>query len=291
MQLYCSKCRLKNKTIHVIQCGHSFCLQCLNFLYINNKRSCLYNCLEKIKGLQDILPLLKHEEMFDNTMTYSDRICYLNQYFTEHRKQLKNTFIKDDKRYKNYPTTVHIKLSDFIKVKNNAYLVYEIYRHQIIRDVDYFEYDAFVVQYFLIYYQESKICFVYERINDYIDVNRNGYTLRNILRDVDKETIDKTYLNLKKSPLHKKLWPELSSEILNPDGYVQFPEGFEKLHCLYVNRTKQYDEKRKLHCFHNYRWIHFTDMVNIEQKFEFFLTLHRQKNICSDLKREILSFL
>lgn len=66
MELYCSRCCMTNHTIQVvIRCGHSFCKQCLLFLYTNNKRNCLYNCLEKIKGLEDTLHI-----MFENTMTY-----------------------------------------------------------------------------------------------------------------------------------------------------------------------------------------------------------------------------
>lgn len=298
MSTLCIRCLNHGNEVRCSRCQHNYCLDCIHKLYIENRRQCILGCTLRIQAKTDILPFFhsmkNKQELYDNHMYYSERKQYLDTYFIEHKQELRNTFIENDKRYCNFKGHVHITLMDFSKVKNDTYLVYEIYEHKILNDVDCFQYDSIVVSKFLIYYEKSKICFVYHRQDNYINVNEQGYFLYKIIRDIEKETLDQMYLHSKKSFLHQKLLkqsPECKSTILNPDGYVRFPSGFEQVHRHYVNCSGSFDKKRKLHCFQNYRWIHFVDMVHIERKYLFTLILQRQEFIGRDMKREILMFL
>lgn len=301
----CIRCYSKDR-IQKISCGHSYCLKCVHFCYNENLRKCIRNCKIKIRGKIDIIPFFqldKNKELllYDNSLEYSERIHLLDKYFIDHKNELYNTFIRGDKRFTPLEKKdINVSLNNFMKVKNDSYLVYEIYDYKLIESIDNFSYNCLSIDKFIIYYKNSKICFIYERVCNRYDGNTNCFFLKEIIESIEKESLDKIYLNKKKSKQHLKLLqqnPERESSILNPDGYVQFPVGYEKLFCNYINRTCSWDEKKKLHLFQNYRWIHFQDMLQLEKKYKddikniYFQILMKKDILYEDIVNYTLSFL
>lgn len=303
--MICICCYSKDR-VQNISCGHSYCLDCIYFCYIRNVGKCIRNCKKKIRGKIDIIPFFQNDKkrellLYDNSLDYLQRIEVLDKYFIDHKKELYNTFINGDKRLLQLENNnTEISLENFMRIRNDTYLVYEIYEYALINNRDYFSYNCLSIMKFLIYYKNSKICFIYERVCNSYDGNTNRFFLKEIKESVEKESIDKIYLNQKKSREHRKLLeqtPERESSILNPEGYVQFPKGYEKLFRNYVNRTCSWDEKRKLHLFQNYRWIHFQDMLQLEKKYKddikkiYFQLLMKKDILYEDIVTHILSFL
>lgn len=303
--MICIRCYSKDGC-REISCGHSYCLDCIYFCYIRNVGKCIRNCKKKIRGKIDIIPFFQLEKkkellLYDNSLDYSERIKVLDQYFIDHKRELYNTFIRGDKRLLQLENNnTEISLENFIKIKNDTYLVYEIYEYTLVENRNDFSYYCLSVNKFIIYYQNSKISFLYERICNRNDGNTNRFFLKEVKECIEKENLDQFYFNQKKSREHQKLLeqtPERESSILNPEGYVQFPKGYEKLFRNYVNRTCSWDEKRKLHLFQNYRWIHFQDMYQLEKKYKddikkfYFQLLMKKEILYEDIVTHILSFL
>lgn len=300
----CIRCHSKDR-VKTISCGHSYCLNCVNFCYNQNKRKCIRNCKIKIKGKLDILPFFQDDKriellLYDNLLEYSKRLNVLDQYFIDHKGELYNTFIRGDKRYNHIrEDEINFSLDNFMKVKNDFYFIYEIYEYKIYHD-DIISYNCLSVTKFIIYYQTSKFAFIYERKSFHRDKSINCFFLTEILESIEKERLETIYINLKKGRQHLSLLrqnPERESSLLNPDGYVQFPTDFEKLFRNYVNRTCTWDEKKKLHCFQNYRWIHFQDMLYLEEKYRndikriYSQILLKKETLCEDIVNCITSFL
>lgn len=294
--------------VRTLKCQHNYCLNCLNKLYVENKRKCIHDCGPKIMSKLDILPFFNDMEdkrdLYDNNIDYHTRVLYLDEYFKDNKRELSNTFIEGDKRFLHLSyDCCKLQLSDFIKVMKNTYIVYEIYEDLIVHRGDNWRYYCLIVSSFLIYYRESKTCFVY-KLNMPKEALWNGslshiltneFQFSEILHNIEKDTLDDLYLNNKKS---KKYWEllesskERRSSILNPEGYTQFPKGFKKFHQNYVNHTKDFHGKKKLHNFQNYKWIHFQDMIQFEKKYIAMMSFIRiNKKICNELIEEILSFL
>lgn len=303
--MICIRCYSKD-SVQKISCGHSYCLKCVNYCYNDNLRKCIKNCKIKMKGKLDILPFFQNNKkkellLYDSYLDYSQRIEELDKYFIDNKDELNNTFVTGDKRYNHLENNkIDISLDNFMKIKNDSYLVYEIYNYKIIDTEYFFPYRSLCIMKFLIYYRNSKICFIYERACNHYNQPTNKFLLREILESIEKETIDKNYLNKKKSKQHLKILrenPEQESSILNPDGYVQFPKGYEKLFRNYINRTCSWDEKKKLHLFQNYRWIHFQDMIHFEIKYKeeikktYFQILMKKDILYEDIVNYTISFL
>lgn len=301
---FCIRCYTKDR-VKIISCGHYYCLECVNLCYNENKRICIKNCKIKIKGKVDILPFFHTDKrrellLYDNFLDYFQRIEVLDKYFIDHKRELYNTFIYGDKRYKHIrKDDLKFNFKNFMKIKNDIYFVYEIYEHKISND-EIISYDCLSVTTFIIYYQYSKIGFIYKRNFNYQYGSMNCFYLREIIESIEKETLEQVYLRKRKERQHLHLLqqnPDRESSLLNPKGYVQFPLHFEKLFRNYVNQTCTWDEKRKLHCFQNYRWIHFQDMLYLEKKYRenikkiYFQILMKKEILYNDIVHYIISFL
>ena len=303
--MICIRC-YSDDGVREVSCGHFYCLECIHFCYIRNVGKCIRNCKTKIRGKVDIIPFFQIDKkkevlLYDNSLDYSERMKVLDKYFTDHKRQLYNIFIRRDKRIPYLESNnIEISLENFMKIKNDTYLIYEIYEYTFVENRNNFSYHCLSINKFIIYYQTSKISFLYERVCNRYDGNTNRFFLKAVKECIEKENLDQLYFNQKKSKEHRKLLektPERESSILNPEGYVQFPKGYEKLFRNYLNRTCSWDEKRKLHLFQNYRWIHFQDMSYLEKKYNddikkiYFQLLMKKDILYEDIVNHIISFL
>lgn len=158
--------------------------------------------------------------------------------------------------------TPDISLEEYLEIYKERFLVYEIFDYMKSRE-------KVELVNLLIYYPESKICFVYKAKHHY-HVMLFGFFFEKILRNISKEELDHLYLEKKRTLKHEKLVNEAPyrvSNIMNPDGYVNFPEHLEKVFEEYVNTTNKPYSDLNLKFFRNYLWCHYHTMKPLEEKY------------------------
>lgn len=158
--------------------------------------------------------------------------------------------------------TPDISIEEYIQLFKERFLVYEIF--------DYIENTKKIeLVHILIYYPESKTCFFYKTKNRY-HVMLFGFFFEKIIRDIDKEELDNLFLNKTRTLQHEKLLetqPYRVSNIMNPDGFVQFPRNMETAFENYVNRTNKPYPPLNAKFFRNYLWVHYHTMKPIEARY------------------------
>ena len=306
MSLICDRCSTKNSgKVRIISCGHSYCFECIKILYNSKSQNCLKGCKRKIIGKVDLLPFFQNDKtkenlLYDDQYDYSKRMENLTKILRYKNGRVSHILLKNNSSNEEKKLTT-CTINEFLKMKKDRYLVYEIKEYSIVQfDIcdSYDRIECFSPNKFLIYYIDSKICFIYERtfIGEYFRTEK--YQLKDIFKNIEKETLDNLYLNVNHPFWQHKLFDKYNkwkSCILNPNGYVQFPQGFEKLYSSYINHTKDpYEAKYKKFYFENYRWIHFQDMVKLEEKYSkkiYFHLLMKKKILCTDIVNHILTFI
>ena len=105
MSLTCIGCQKDSEKekhiVYSINCFHNYCFDCLNMQYNDRKGQCVSpNCKKKITK-KDFLPFLSNisNNLFDNKMTYKERIKELDKYFNDNIHVLKNTLVLGNKIY------------------------------------------------------------------------------------------------------------------------------------------------------------------------------------------------
>jgi len=154
-----------------------------------------------------------------------------------------------------------VSMEEYSRLSNEKFFVYEVFDYLEIRK-------KIELVNILFYYPESKLCFIYTGRNHY---HRKlfGFYFDKILRNIDKEELDELFLHKVRTSEHDKLLqtqPFRVSNIMNPDGYVWFPEHKEQVFENYVNRTNKPYPKLNLKFFRNYLWIHYCTMNQIEKE-------------------------
>jgi len=281
MILQCCKCKIKSEKgkniVRSISCMHDYCKDCMIDLFINKNGFCSI-CLSNKITYKDIIPFLKKTDLFDNNQSYSKRILLLNNYFKDNISVVKNNYFTGNKVYKKYSNlNFSLTFENFLKVMNSLYIIYE--------DFDFIKNDehelSLEINNFIVYYQESKIAFVYKRVK-YIDSYYfGGFKFHEIIFNITKEQMNKKFLktsnNYNKFAINNKL-----SNIMNPDGYTI---------CPYPKVLEKYIKNNSFYNFQNYKWIHFIDMEKLEKYyFTILMTLSRKKSV-NDTNKIILSYI
>lgn len=237
-------------------------------------------------------------EFFCTDKFYSKRIYNIQ----EHILQLsRNWKFRDDyiKVYNNEiknalgeiveKITPDVTLEEYLRLSKEKFLVYEIFDY--VKNSKKIELVNLVM-----FYPESRLCFIYKAKN-YYHVMLFGFYFEKILRNVDKKELDRLFLDKIRTLEHEKLLqtqPYRVSNIMNPDGYVNFPENLENVFEEYVNRTGKPYSKRNLKFFRNYLWIHYQHMYKIEKKYivEIYRDiLMEKKDLSDEMVDSIVSFL
>lgn len=210
-------------------------------------------------------------ELFASNKPYSRRIYEIQ----EHVLQLSRNYKTRDEHFKLYNNiiknglgeiieeiTPDVSMEEYLKIYKERFLVYEIFDYMKSRE-------KVELVNILIYYPESKLCFVYKAKNHY-HVMLFGFLFEKIIRNISKDELDHLYLEKKRTLKHEKLIKEAPyrvSNIMNPDGYVSFPEHLEKVFEEYVNTTNKPYPELNLKFFRNYLWCHYHTMKPIEEKY------------------------
>lgn len=179
-----------------------------------------------------------------------------------------------------------ISLEEYLKLGKEPFLVYEIF--------DYMEKRKRIqLINILIYYPESRICFVYQSKNHH-NVMLFGFYFKEIIRNIDKNKLDSIFVYKKRDINYERLvekQPYRVSNIMNPDGYVHFPKEYETLFEEYVNQTNKPYPKQNLKYFRNYLWIHYHHMNPIEKKYTKKLILMKKEELPLEIIEYIVSYL
>lgn len=214
---------------------------------------------------------MKEVDLFCSGQLYSKRIFNVQEHVLQLSRHYKN---RDDhiRLYKNIIRdgfgdvveiiTPDVSLEEYSRLSNEKFLVYEVFDYLEIRK-------KIELVNILIYYPESKICFVYKARYHY-HVMLKGFYFEKIIRNIDKEELDELFLHKVRTSKHDKLLqtqPYRVSNIMNPDGYVWFPEHKEHIFENYVNRTNKPYPKLNLKFFRNYLWLHYCTMNQIEKEY------------------------
>lgn len=302
MNNICYNCSINdNRKIRVLPCGHKYCFDCLLLLYQEKSNHCFKGCLFKRNWRKDFLPLFHEDKKIEN-------LLYDNQFDFSIRKKNTELFLKNGKKnsislmlYDNSEENkifFDLTIQEFFNLRKDKYLVYEIREYSIVEFECGDRIECFSPNKFLIYYINSRICFLYERIFIGKYFRTEQYRLKKIMKNIEKETIDSNYLRIEHPFWQHDLYDRYhrwKSFIFNPDGYVQFPKGCEKFFGNYLNKTKDpYETKYKVFRFQNYRWIHFHDMVKVEKEYTkkmYYNLLMKKENLYHDIVGYILSFL
>lgn len=210
-------------------------------------------------------------DLLSTSQFYSKRIYHIQ----EHVLQLsRNEKYRDDhiRVYRNEiknalgevveKITPDVTMEEYLRLSKEKFLVYEIF--------DYVEKSKKIQLVNLVmYYPESRLCFIYKAKN-YYHVMLFGFYFEKIIRNIEKQELDHLFLDKTRTLEHEKLLqtqPYRVSNIMNPDGYVNFPENLENVFEEYVNRTGKPYYKTNLKFFRNYLWIHYQHMYVIEKKY------------------------
>lgn len=182
-----------------------------------------------------------------------------------------------------------ISFEEYLKLRKEPFLVYEIF--------DYMEKRKRIqLINILIYYPQSRICFIYQSKNHH-HVMLFGFYFKEIIRNIDKDELDSIYLYKKRDINYEILaekQPYRVSNIMNPDGYVHFPKEYETLFEKYVNQTNKPYLKQNLKYFRNYLWIHYHHMNPIEKKYRkklIFNELMKKEELPLEIIEYIISYL
>lgn len=179
-----------------------------------------------------------------------------------------------------------ISFEEYLKLRKEPFLVYEIF--------DYMEKRKRIqLINILIYYPESRICFIYQSKNHH-HVMLFGFYFKEIIRNIDKDKLDSIYLYKKRDINYERLveiQPYRVSNIMNPDGYVHFPKEYETLFEEYVNQTNKPYSKQNLNYFRNYLWIHYHHMNPIEKKYRKKSIFNELMKIKKELPLEIIDYI
>jgi len=209
--------------------------------------------------------------LFCTDKSYSKRIYNIQEYVLQLSR---NEKYRDDyiKVYKNEiknalgeiveKITPDVTMEEYLQLSKEKFLVYEIF--------DYVGKSKKIeLVHLVMFYPESRLCFIYKAKN-YYHVMLFGFYFEKILRNVDKSELDRLFLDKTRTLEHEKLvkkQPYRVSNIMNPDGYVNFPENLENVFEEYVNTTGKPYSKINLKFFRNYLWIHYQHMYKIEKKY------------------------
>ena len=91
-----------------------------------------------------------------------------------------------------------------------------------------------------------------------------GFYFSEIIRNITKDELDNMFLHKQRTAKHEKIVnkePHRVSNIMNPDGCVEF---VNEMRCNledYVNRTNKPYPVLNLKFFRNYLWIHYCNNV------------------------------
>ena len=237
-------------------------------------------------------------DLFATDKIYGKRIYEIQ----EHVLQLNRNYkFRDDhiKLYKNIVTdgfgdiveviTPDISMEEYLQLAKERFLVYEIFDYKnTTKKVEFVN--------ILIYYPDTKICFIYKAKNHH-HVMLKGFYFEKIIRNIEKAELDFLYLEKKRTLEHEKIVQEAPyrvSNIMNLDGYVRFPEHLENVFEQYVNTTNKPYPQLNLKFFRNYLWIHYHTMMPIEEKYMVEIArnlLMEKKSLQDEMIHYILSFL
>lgn len=245
---------------------------------------------------------LKEVDLCCTNQLYSKRIFNVQEYVLQLSRHYKN---RDDyiRFYRNVfkdgygrlgeEITPDITMEEYLKISKEKFLVYEIFDYLEIRK-------KIELVNIIIYYPESKLCFIYKGRNHY-HIRLFGFYFEKILRNIDKEKLDELFLHKVRTLEHDKLLqtqPYRVSNIMNPDGYVHFPEYMEDVFENYVNTTNKPYPHLNLKFFRNYLWIHYHTMKPIEEKYLLELAeiardilMKEKKELPTEVVQYIMSFL
>lgn len=238
------------------------------------------------------------EELFATDKPYWKRIHEIQEPVLQLNRNYK---FRDDhiKLYKNIVKdgfgdiveviTPDITIEEYMQVAKGRFLVYEIFDYRTTtKKVEFVN--------ILIYYPDTKICFIYKAKNHH-HVMLKGFYFEKIIRNIEKAELDFLYLEKKRTLEHEKIVQEAPyrvSNIMNLDGYVRFPEHLENVFEQYVNTTNKPYPQLNLKFFRNYLWIHYHTMMPIEEKYMVEIArnlLMEKKSLQDEMIHYILSFL
>ena len=215
---------------------------------------------------------MKEVDLFCMDQLYSKRIFNIQEHVLQlsrhykfrddHIRFYRNVVLKDGCGRMVEEIRPDVSLEEYSRLSNEKFFVYEIFDYLEIRK-------KIELVNILFYYPESKLCFIYTGRNHY-HVMLFGFYFDKILRNIDKEKLDELFLHKARTSEHDKLLqtqPYRVSNIMNPDGYVWFPEHKEHIFEKYVNRTNKPYPVLNLKFFRNYLWIHYCTMNQIEKEY------------------------
>ena len=124
-----------------------------------------------------------------------------------------------------------------------------------------------------------------------------GFYFEKIIRNIDKKELENLFFNrqLEQERIVQNIQePYRISNLMNPGGFVDFPEKMENFFEKYVNQTNKPYSKSNLKFFRNYLWIHYQQMLSIDKenliKIMFRNFLRKKTNLQNEIVDYILSF-
>lgn len=192
---------------------------------------------------------------------------YVDDYFKLYKNVVRDGFLDVIEEI-----SPDISITEFLQLATERFLVYEIF--------DYMETRKKVeLVNILIYYPHSRLCFVY-KAKLHCHVMLFGFYFSEIIRNITKDELDNMFLHKQRTAKHEKIVnkePHRVSNIMNPDGYVEF---VNEMRCNledYVNRTNKPYPVLNLKFFRNYLWIHYCTMSILQRQ-----TLREQVKIAQE---------
>ena len=295
-QLRCEQCGATNDVKFVERIRFFIiCLPCINELFLDSERNPNFGLVSKC----DILRFFQlHRGKFplvDNyEPSYEKRIqrirdfirmdlkkCIFYVYIPARACRIGNNQISK-KTSSFYISDLTFSFSLFYELARDKYLIYLLYTpvKGCLRKTG-----------FLVYYLKNKVCFEYSRWNlhdqnslYYIDSSYSSarscsFYLKSIEFSVEKKTLDDCYLKtntkliIEKSRNPLAFGPDnLTSYIMNPDGYTDFPPGYEVFFSHYVvdesvkKSGVHIDRIQQLHTFKTCQLIHYNCLLRHERK-------------------------
>jgi hypothetical protein len=282
-----NKCSSK-ESLGILQCGHSFCMHCkydgkclLDSQVIDDKDILSFFNQNEYEGEKYTKRIYKIQE---HVLQLSRGYRYHDDYFKIYKNEIKNALGELVEK-----TTPNITFMEYLQLFKERFLVYEIF--------DYLNRRSKVeIVNILIYYPVSQLCFVYKAKNHYHPM-LFGFYFEKIIRNIGKEELENLFFNrqLEQERIVQNIQePYRISNLMNPGGFVDFPEKMENFFEKYVNQTNKPYSKLNLKFFRNYLWIHYQQMLPIEKenlkKIIFRNFLRKKTNLQNEIVDYILSF-